>query len=166
MTVDVYDDLFDEEFIQQMDSYVRTLPFNQTEVDKDLTHLSQGKSSDFDFNHPLIEIMVEKFNQYLTNSELQRVYCNKILNSDSPQSHTDSKYEVDMTALYYVNKDYNFEWGGETLFYKNEDVFCAVTPIPGRVAIFPGNILHSARPFLMHITEPRYTVAFKYVFSF
>lgn len=165
MKVKVFDDLFDEQFIADMDAYVKTLPFTQTEVDVHETHLQQGKSTDFDREHPLIKRMIDTYAEYIDSSILQRTYCNKILNTDTPQSHTDSKYEVDMTVLYYVNKDYNFEWGGETLFYDNEDANLAVTPKPGRVAIFPGNILHSARPFLMHVTEPRYTIAFKYVFS-
>lgn len=167
MKVKVVDNAFDQTFIEEMDTYVRTLPFDQTEVDIEVTQLKQGKSSDFDFNHPLIKRMDGRFKESLENSELQRAYCNKIRNTDTPQSHRDSKYDVDFTVLYYVNKNYDYEWGGETIFYDDYgDATLAVTARPGRIVFFPGNILHSARPFLMHVTEPRYTIAFKYVFSF
>lgn len=165
--VKIIDGMFDDHFVQEMYQYVKSLPFDQHEVDVKETHLSQGTSQEFEFDHPLIIKMIKAYSEHLTNSELQRTYCNKILNTDTPQSHRDSKYEVDMTVLYYVNPNYDFEWGGETIFYNDEcDAIQCVTPKTGRVVIFPGNVLHSARPFAMYVTEPRYTIAFKYVFSF
>ena len=94
------------------------------------------------------------------------MYCNKLLAGDSPTSHYDGKYETDTTVLVYANTSWDHNEGGETLFYnEDKEVVQAIVPKPGRVAIFPANILHSARPPLPYVTKPRYTIAYKYEYG-
>jgi Rps23 Pro-64 3,4-dihydroxylase Tpa1-like proline 4-hydroxylase len=171
MMIEVYDNLYSNEFIQDVYDYVRKFPFENVEIDTEETHISQGKSQDFDVKFQVQDEMMkkieEKFKHRIAkNLKPYRVYCNKIINIDTPQSHYDSKYDTDTTVLYYVNPEYNYNWGGETMFYdEDKELIKAVMPRPGRVAIFPANILHSARSFALYVTEPRYTIAFKYMFS-
>ena len=97
---------------------------------------------------------------------LTRLYCNKLIAGDSPTSHYDSKHETDTTVLVYANTQWDHNEGGETLFYnEDKEVVQAIVPKPGRVAIFPANILHSARPPLPYVTKPRYTIAYKYEYG-
>ena len=90
----------------------------------------------------------------------------KLLAGDSPTSHYDGKYDTDTTVLVYANTEWDHNEGGETLFYnEDKEVVQAIVPKPGRVAIFPANILHSARPPLPYVTKPRYTIAYKYEYG-
>ncbi|MEO3866923.1 2OG-Fe(II) oxygenase [Rheinheimera fenheensis] len=92
-----------------------------------------------------------------------RGYINHASFGDMLFTHTDCKPESDeLTILMYLCDEWNIEWGGETLFYNNEDdcVF-ACTPKPGRVVIFHGAIKHVGRPPNRICYKPRYTLAFK-----
>ena len=165
--IDVHDDLVNEELQKKIYNYVKGLEYNGVEVDLAETHLSQGHSHDFDFKDPLMVELEECFKHLIPeNNEPHRWYCNHIMSNETPQSHYDSQYETDTTILYYANVDYNHDWGGETVFYdESKELIKAVMPKPGRISIFPANVLHSARPFALYVLEPRFTVAFKYMFS-
>lgn len=54
------------------------------------------------------------------------------------------------------------EWHGETLFYARDEAVSAVTPLPGRLALFPTDIFHrSGMPSRLCLAT-RLTVAFKF----
>ena len=165
--IDVYDGLVSEVLQERLEEYVNSLEYKGVEVDIGETHLSQGHSTDFKFDDPMLLELQDCFKHLIPErSDPYRWYCNKIKNNETPQSHYDSKYETDTTILYYVNKNYNYEWGGETVFYdEDKELIKAVMPKPGRISVFPANVLHSARPFALYVMEPRYTIAFKYMFS-
>ena len=87
-------------------------------------------------------------------SSIQRAYVNMFLPSDRPYFHTDDNVN---TCLFYINPLVNLDEGGETQFLiKNELV--SVLPVPGRMIIFDGNILHRATSFR---NIPRITLAIK-----
>lgn len=92
-----------------------------------------------------------------------RGYVNYASYGDMLFSHTDCLPESDeLTVLVYLCPEWDIEWGGETLFYNNEDdcVF-ACTPKPGRTVIFHGAIKHVGRPPNRICYTPRFTLAFK-----
>lgn len=92
-----------------------------------------------------------------------RGYVNYSTFGDMLFSHTDCLPESDeLTVLVYICKNWDIEWGGETMFYNNEDdcVF-ACTPKPGRVVIFNGAVKHVGRPPNRICYQPRFTLAFK-----
>ncbi|HJR13321.1 MAG TPA: 2OG-Fe(II) oxygenase [Rhodanobacteraceae bacterium] len=61
-----------------------------------------------------------------------------------------------------IAREWNAEWGGETLFYNsNMDAEAVVTPKPGRLVVFDGNITHVGRPPNRICYAPRYALAFK-----
>lgn len=67
------------------------------------------------------------------------------------------------TILYFANKKWDIDYGGETLFYNNDkEIISAIKPNPGRFVIFDGNLLHSARPPQRHCSYNRYTIAVKF----
>jgi Rps23 Pro-64 3,4-dihydroxylase Tpa1-like proline 4-hydroxylase len=79
-------------------------------------------------------------------------------------THTDCLPEQnELTALVYVSDEWNIEWGGETLFFdENDDCAFACTPKPGRVVVFHGAIKHVGRPPTRLCYKPRYTLAYKF----
>lgn len=94
---------------------------------------------------------------------IYRCYCNHAAYGDMLFTHTDSQPgQRGLTALWYIAPEWDVEWGGETMFYNShQDAEAAVTPKPGRLAIFDGSIVHAGRPPNRICYAPRYTLAFK-----
>ncbi len=92
-----------------------------------------------------------------------RSYVNVAHYGDMLFSHTDAHPGAgELTALWYICDHWDHEWGGETMFYDDtRDVRAAVTPRPGRLAIFDGELLHAGRPPNRNCYVPRYTLALK-----
>ena len=164
----VYDNLISEDKLKQIEDYVSNFKYSRFE----------NYNEDFDFktntyefkrDDPFLMEVQKLFWDKLENNVdilLTRLYCNKLIAGDSPTSHYDSKHETDTTVLVYANTQWDHNEGGETLFYnEDKEVVQAIVPKPRRVAIFPANILHSARPPLPYVTKPRYTIAYKYEYG-
>jgi hypothetical protein len=93
-----------------------------------------------------------------------RAYINHAAFGDMLFTHFDSQpsHEDFFTALWYVCDTWDVEWGGETVFFDaSGDVIAAVTPRPGRLALFDGRIRHAGRPPNRVCYAPRYTFALK-----
>lgn len=69
-------------------------------------------------------------------------YCNLIPHGDIMPPHRDCHpSHTDVTVLYYVNEEWKQAWGGETIFFNDHsDSVFAISPKPGRLAIFRGAI--------------------------
>jgi len=93
-----------------------------------------------------------------------RAYCNHASFGDMLHIHTDSQPEADeLTALWYVTREWQPDWGGETVFFDPQlDAAAVVSPRPGRLVIFDGAIPHAGRPPNRICYAPRYTFALKY----
>lgn len=95
----------------------------------------------------------------------QRAYVNSAVYGDSYYIHRDSpEGSKDVTVLYYANLIWQPDWGGETIFYKDDnDAVLAVSPRPGRVVVSRGAILHRGTVPTQDCYEPRLTIAYKLV---
>ena len=89
-----------------------------------------------------------------------RGYLNAWKCDDVSLPHHDGNHT---TCVVYCNRDYNVTYGGETIFYdNNEDVIGAVSPKPGRAVFFNGWMLHKAGSFnRLYQHDYRYTLAYK-----
>lgn len=76
-----------------------------------------------------------------------RVYANGHTFGGDGHMHTDSAQPDYFTTIYYAHPQWEANWGGETVFFDQggRDVIRSVFPIPGRLAVFPGDIPHAAR---------------------
>ena len=104
--------------------------------------------------------------KYIPNDEYgyARGYVNLGLHSDVSQVHTDDSRK-NKTLLYYSNKNWEMNWGGETVFYNDSgtDYVKVVPYVPGRIVIFDGRIPHRANPMNMILSPSyRFTVALKF----
>jgi len=92
-----------------------------------------------------------------------RAYVNCSVYGDSYYTHRDCAPErKDVTVLYYANLLWQADWGGETLFYNDEnDAVLAVSPRPGRLVVSRGSIQHRATVPTRGCYEERLTVAYK-----
>jgi Rps23 Pro-64 3,4-dihydroxylase Tpa1-like proline 4-hydroxylase len=96
-----------------------------------------------------------------------RAYVNSSVYGDSYYSHRDCpETSQNVTVLYYANLIWQTDWGGETIFYNDdEDAVLAVSPRPGRVVVARGAILHRANVPTRSCYEERLTVAYKLMSS-
>ncbi|WP_421929774.1 2OG-Fe(II) oxygenase [Neoaquamicrobium sediminum] len=63
---------------------------------------------------------------------------NAFVHQDS--SHGSSRISV----LYYANPHWELEWAGETIFFSGNDARIAISPKPGRIVVFSGDVRHRA----------------------
>lgn len=92
-----------------------------------------------------------------------RAYVNSAVYGDSYYTHRDCPEDSkNVTVLYYVNLLWQADWGGETIFYNDEqDAMLAVSPKAGRVVVGRGAILHRANVPTRSCYEERLTIAYK-----
>lgn len=93
----------------------------------------------------------------------QRAYVNCSVYGDGYYAHRDcATHERHVTLLYYANLEWQPDWGGETIYYNDEEeAELAVMPRPGRLVIARGAILHRGNVPTRVCYEERYTLAYK-----
>ena len=94
-----------------------------------------------------------------------RSYINFGIHSDNHKIHVDDFTVGDgITLLYYINRNWDKDWGGETIFYDdggNEILY--ISPfVVGRLIIFSSTIPHSAKPQHFNAPPYRFTLASKF----
>jgi SM-20-related protein len=93
----------------------------------------------------------------------KRAYVNCSIYGDSYYLHRDcATHEQHVTALYYANLEWQPDWGGETIYFNDEeDAELAITPRPGRLVVARGAMLHRGSVPTRICHEERYTLAYK-----
>jgi len=93
----------------------------------------------------------------------QRAYVNCSIFGDAYYIHRDcAAQERHVTALYYANLEWKPDWGGETIYFNDdEDAEFAISPRPGRLVIARGAVLHRGNVPARGCYEERYTLAYK-----
>lgn len=76
--------------------------------------------------------------------ELRRAYCNSNMYGEMSYPHRDfpAADTRSLTVLWYVHKEWDRRWGGETLFYEGGEPVLCVAPRPWRAVLFRGSIEH------------------------
>ena len=109
--------------------------------------------------------LVEKINQYTRkNFVLERVYANGQTYGLSGSLHRDKENGNNQyyTFLYYVQPNWLPEWGGQTVFYDdNEKMVFQQFPTPNLGIIFNSEILHAGLEPTRFCSILRVTIAFK-----
>lgn len=95
------------------------------------------------------------------NSGLLRCYANQHTYGVEGYPHTDSDIAEDRTILFYMNRQWDIAWGGETAFYSEGEIIQSVMPRFGRMVIFPSSTLHAARNVTRLCPKGRITLIFK-----
>jgi hypothetical protein len=115
-------------------------------------------SNDAFFNIQLFN----KIKEYLKlDFELLRIYANGQTYGLCGSVHLDSNESQYKTFLIYVNPTWDISWGGNTIFYYNENVVETVNIVPNLAVFFDSNIYHVGLEPTRHCKELRVTIAFK-----
>lgn len=165
----VFDGLLSDSVINETYTALKGAHFTLTEIARpdveDYRHWAHNMPLKSAQHLPLVKIANNVINDLFEDRyRLYRSYCNASTYGDMLYPHTDCMPDAkEMTALWFIQDEWNYEWGGETLFYnKDDDAEVVVTPKPGRLAIFDGAINHAGNPPKKVCTKPRYTFALKY----
>jgi hypothetical protein len=95
------------------------------------------------------------------NLRPERAYVNHSVYGDAYYMHRDLSA---VTVLYYVNLLWEPDWGGETIYFDDDnDAQLVVSPRPGRLLVSRGAILHRASVPARDCPEERLTIALKLV---
>eukprot|EP00941_MAST-03F_sp_MAST-3F-sp1_P005840 g5840.t1 len=149
-------------------------PFTRTESDTQFAASKKIQAFKAEFsvermlNAPIYWRIQRIVEQLFPNEEFtpNRIYCNSCHYGDIYFTHRDySSSPKHVSVIYYANSEWPHEWQGETIFYSDTDdtdAMLAITPRPGRLAIFRGTIPHrSAEPSRLCLIS-RYTWVFKF----
>ena len=171
--ITTYDDVLTRPEHNQLLQEMFNLQFAYGETDEANTPPS-GMSSDLDPNKHYTHTILES---YLQNLEcLKDCYCQRsYVNLFAPNERTYFHHDfTEYTVLYYPGPYWNINDEGETKFFFNSNPFndviqngaeempimFSIAPIPNRLTIFKGDVLHSATSFR---DKHRFSVAFKYL---
>jgi hypothetical protein len=105
----------------------------------------------------IIRNKIENSIPLIKQMEFDRMYVNCFAPSENPYFHIDGKDVI--TFLYYPEKEWSLNDGGETQFYVDDNLY-GIIPKPNRMVMFDGSIIHRATSFR---DRHRFTVAIKYV---
>jgi len=99
--------------------------------------------------------------------KLSRAYASANTYGFSGEYHTDDgakEYNEIITIMFYLNDNWNFDFGGETFFLNHDrnEIENAIIPKNARAVIFDGFIYHGPRPLSKFCNELRMVLTFKY----
>lgn len=158
--IKVIDELFKNNENDRILKEIKLLKFKKGEVDRKNT-LPTGKICLIKKTSYIYKTFLEIFKKHNfipKNKKLIRSYINLFEPNENPYYHSDGKGVT--TFLYYAVdfNEYNFDFGGETLFINNP-LIQGIVPKKHRLVIFTNEVIHKATPFR---NFNRYTIVFKY----
>lgn len=152
----IYDDFFNIEQQKNILNYCLEAPYIYGEVDTDDTPPT-GFVHDIPKEEKINGLFRAKLKRIVPKGMVfYRMYINCFAPKEIPYFHTDGDNGI--TFLYYPQYDWNFNDGGETQLFVEDNIY-GVVPISNRLLMFDANLLHRATTFR---DRHRFTVAIKY----
>lgn len=100
--------------------------------------------------------------RFLPGYVLIRCYMNAYTYGCDGYFHTDSNRADDMTAILYLNEEWDPDWAGETCFLNaSGDIEAAVLPKRNRLVLFNSSVKHAGRGLSRKCPELRKVLVFK-----
>lgn len=164
----ICDNVIDPATVKQVNEGVRTLSYVRKEKSR-LDVPGMAPVSDIPLekipDDPFLRMLRRLVEQAFPGEEFsdQRAYVNCSTYGDGYYMHRDCPVHEDhVTALYYANLEWQPDWGGETIYYNDEEEpEIIVMPRPGRLVIARGAALHRGNVPTRVCYEQRYTLAYK-----
>ena len=164
----ICDDVIDPSMVKQIGAEVGSLPYLRTEKSRAdvpglvaVSDIAPEKVAVNPFLCSLKRLVEKAFPQEQFSD--RRAYVNCSAYGDGYYMHRDcAPQEPHVTALYYANLEWHPDWGGETIYYTDEEeADMVVMPRPGRLVIARGAILHRGNVPTRICYQERYTLAYK-----
>ena len=107
----------------------------------------------------IFECLNESFVEDGFKLKPERLLLNVYNHGDSSWLHNDSDLETAWTTVLFLNEYWDINWGGDFVIVKNNEIYKAFAPTPGKYILFKGNLLHGARPVSREAQFPRMALA-------
>lgn len=160
----IYDDVFPTERIKELETECANLKFTFGAYDNVENPVPTGMACEGITSTATFSFLwefCEKNCPELNKLALWKSSCNFFAPGENALYHDDDDTLEAMTLIYYANKFWDINDGGETkLFTDAKKMIYAIAPIPGRIITFPSTILHTATGFR---NKQRLTPALKFV---
>lgn len=190
-TIHIFDQLFDTSFVRSLNAVLANLAYVASEYDSDagpkIRHLKCELparalvSGDLEDENLLSLLPKRKGAPHLSavarvtaqaleqcypdysDIEIGRIHVNSIPHGDMQNIHEDGWPGTSLTALYFVNADWQATWQGELILCDplGESMY-AIDPRPGRLVLFPGEIPHRGGAPSRVCYEHRLSLAHKF----
>jgi Rps23 Pro-64 3,4-dihydroxylase Tpa1-like proline 4-hydroxylase len=163
--IHIFDGLLDFSFREQAYTYARYSKYTIDNQDSDALENSQHQyivsfwTEEEFINFGLLDKLAgTKAGDLLQGKRFIKANINLSTPTDTYWSHD---HKNQMVALYYVNKQWNHNWAGETVFFNDDvsEVEYSSIYTPGRLIIFDGEIPHSIRPQSVLAPHYRFTLS-------
>jgi len=99
--------------------------------------------------------------EFFKNFVPVRFYVNSMSYGLDGYVHTDSVRENEVTAVIYLNDEWDPNFGGETLLFKDGEILYSCLPKPNRAFLFDARYKHVARGLSRKCTQLRKTLIIK-----
>ena len=161
----IYDNVFSPADVFGMQSYIESSNYGLNNKSYITVNSKQGnflKSMYSNVDLQALEILTDNFKIIIDNHtqglELTRFWANATTHLTDCRFHADKRQKGCKSIIYYVNSNWESDWGGETLFKNKEDVLeRAVEFKPNRVIVFDSFLSHKSAP--LNITADMYRFA-------
>jgi hypothetical protein len=165
----ILDDVVPANEVAGLYQFFRNLPYHFADSDrldtKDYRHFGHVFDDTALMEHPVVGFFAAAAIAHLQSvganvGRVKRAYVNLNLYGDVQFAHEDGD---EWTAVAFVNEQWKDDWGGELLIYDGPDkrMAYAITPAPGRMAVFDGLLTHRGGVPSKLTAEPRITLAIK-----
>lgn len=118
------------------------------------------------FENDCIQKLYHKIKTLVPNdARLIRCYANGHTYGVDANIHYDDIRENTKTFIFYLMKEWNIDWGGETIFWNRQtrEIVKSVIPKSNRLLEFPSFLWHGARPMSRYCNKLRITLMFKFI---
>jgi hypothetical protein len=170
-SIHIFDNVFDAGLQFSIYTFVKSSYFKINGSDNNiieqqhLTLSSNWTQNDLNESEFVLPDTITNIIPLTTNYIAEAININLCKPDDVFHVHTDNHISNSWTLLYYINKKWDVEWGGDTVFLKEDcqtvDFVSQYTP--GRVVIFDSSIPHLIRPSTRLAPDYRFTMAIRYV---
>lgn len=165
----IVDGLVSDERVASIDAFCRQLPFHRIRYayrnapDAPMQH-------GFQWVHLVTEeeapsLPVQEIRSFLADRGLApgRAHLSCIQPGDTRFAHIDDASGKVLTAVYFCNRSWERDWAGELVFFDAGEAAHAVSPLPGRVVFFSGNVVHRGGVPTHTAGDVRFALAHKFV---
>jgi hypothetical protein len=142
MDINVYDNVLPSDMI---DTYHPQLASAFYDLKDRLWYRNHFKS-DYDWDHQYVSELYLSLSAVMVVPPKERILGGISMMTRSLENRLppriDSNYEKQRSILFCVNSKWDVNWGGEILFYEQDEARQAVSLRPGRVISYDGRIPH------------------------
>lgn len=134
-------------------------------------HFSQSQSGlsavaqlEADGHHAILNVWRSLKSGVLSNYELQACFASAHTYGCGSQYHTDGRPGLhSASAILYMHRTWQPEWGGELVFREQEDVRFqrSILPLPNRLVVQPPEIPHAVRSPSRDCPDLRISLVFR-----